>query len=69
MYHRVRSILERAPSPSVLPERRGCAKILSGILADQIALVVIEERRALEALSDGGSAGREGLICFLLVRE
>ena len=67
MYYRVKSILERVPPTSALPGRRGCAKVLSGILADQIALMVIKERGAHEALSDGGSAGRERRVYVVLV--
>jgi hypothetical protein len=42
-------------------------KILSGILRDEVALVVLEERKMPEALSDGGSAGRKGRAYVILV--
>ena len=43
------------------------SKKLSGILKDLVALVVLEEQGVPEALSDGGSARREGRSYVMLV--
>jgi hypothetical protein len=37
-------------------------KILSGILRDEVDLVLLEERDLSKALSEEGSAGREGRV-------
>jgi hypothetical protein len=40
---------------------------MPGNIRNKVALVVLEERGVPEALSGGGSAGREGRACVMLV--